>query len=128
MISYLLDTHAFIWFMNGDSNLSEKAKKIIIDQNNDCYLSIASIWEIAIKTQIGKLQLKIPFGHLLALLSEYNIGVLPISFEHLQTLLTLEFIHRDPFDRLIIAQGIFKNLAIVTTDRSFKDYPVNCIW
>ena len=123
-----MDTHAFIWFMNGDANLSAKVGKIITDENNNFFLSIARIWEIAIKYQIGKLQLKQPFNHIVSLLSEYDIDILPINFEHLQTLLTLEFIHRDPFDRIIIAQGISRKLTVLTTDKNFRLYPVNCIW
>jgi len=125
---YLLDTHTFIWFMNGDENLSVKVKKIITDKNNDCLLSIASIWEIAIKIQIGKLELKNPFNHIVLLLSTYNIEILPVNFEHLQALLQLDMVHRDPFDRVIIAQGIFQKLTILTIDKNFRHYPVKCIW
>jgi len=76
----------------------------------------------------GKLQLKKPFDHIVSLLTTYNIEILPVYFEHLQTLLLLEPIHRGPFDRIIISQGISQNLTILSTDKNFKYYPVKCIW
>ena len=127
-MQYLLDTHTFIWFIEDDKQLSQKAAKEIIDINNDCYLSIASLWEIAIKINIGKLILKTPFNDIIPFLIENNIEMLPVKFEHLQQLMTLELIHKDPFDRIIIAQAIAQNYTIIGDDKNFKYYPVKCIW
>ena len=126
-MQYLLDTHTFIWFIEDDKMLSPKAAKEIIEINNDCYLSIASLWEIAIKINIGKLILKVPFKDLISLIIENNIQILSIDFEHLQKLMTLELIHRDPFDRIIIAQAIVHNFTIIGNDKNFKYYPIKCI-
>ena len=125
---YLLDTHTFIWFIEGDNKLSKKARNEIVDLDNDCFLSIASLWEIAIKSSIGKLNLKIPFNRIADHLSGTNIELLPIEFNHLQILHNLELIHRDPFDRVIISQAITEGVTILTTDKNFKSYPVKCLW
>jgi len=78
--------------------------------------------------QIGKLQLTYPFHHIFSLLIEHSIEMLPINFDHLQVLLSLEMVHRDPFDRITISQGISQKLTILTHDKNFKYYPINCIW
>ncbi len=127
-MNYLLDTHTIIWFMNGDKSLPSSVKSKIQNINNGCFLSIASIWEIAIKTNLGKLILNGPFKEIIPFLLENNIELLPINFEHLQKLLILELIHRDPFDRIIIAQAIEQHLTILTKDDNFIKYPVNCFW
>ena len=127
-MEYILDTHTLIWFMNGDTNIPANTVDKIKNKNNDCYISIASLWEIAIKISVGKLTLDRPFNDIIPFLIEYNIEILQINFEHLQKLLTLELIHRDPFDRIIIAQAITQNLTAISRDKNFKFYPVNCIW
>jgi PIN domain nuclease of toxin-antitoxin system len=127
-MQYLLDTQAFIWFIEGDKRLPDNIKDIIAHLDNDCFLSIASLWEIAIKTSIGKLTLKVPFNNIAEYLSKTDIKLMSIEFRHLYPLLNLEFFHKDPFDRVIIAQAITDNLAILTTDKEFKYYPVKCLW
>lgn len=124
----LLDTHPFIWFINGDNQLPEKIKKLIADSENECFLSIASIWEIAIKTSLGKLELQSDFDKITDFLFDNDIEILPIKFEHLQTLLKLEYYHRDPFDRVIISQGIAENLIVLSKDEIFDKYPIKLIW
>ena len=124
----LLDTHPFIWFINGDNQLPEKVKKIITNSDNECFLSIASIWEIAIKTSLGKLELKSDFDKITDFLVANSIETLPIKFNHLQTLLKLEYYHRDPFDRIIISQGIAENLIVLSKDASFDEYPMKLVW
>lgn len=124
----LLDTHPFIWFINGDNQLPEKVKNLIADSKNECFLSIASIWEIAIKTSLGKLELQSDFDKITDFLFETNIEILPVRFEHFQTLLKLEYHHRDPFDRVIISQGITENLMVMSKDEIFDKYPINLIW
>jgi PIN domain nuclease of toxin-antitoxin system len=124
----LLDTHALIWFINGDVKLPENSIKLIKNINNRCFVSIASLWEIAIKTTINKLEILGGFNNLSKLLKQNDFEIIPISFEHLQKLVQLDFHHRDPFDRIIIAQGIVENLTIVTKDEIFSNYIVNTVW
>ncbi len=124
----LLDTHSFIWFLNGDEQLPQNLKNSIADTTNDCFLSIASLWEIAIKSSLGKLELKGNFNRIAIFLTENDIEILPITFGHLQRLLQLPFHHRDPFDRIIIAQALTDGLPIATRDEKFANYNVNCIW
>lgn len=125
----LLDTNAFLWFISGSDRLSDKACDFITDFNNDLAISIASLWEIAIKTSIGKLELFSPFDQLIpSQLEKNDINILPIDLNHLSAIINLEFHHRDPFDRLIIAQGITEQLPVITSDAIFSTYPVNVIW
>lgn len=124
----LLDTHAFIWFMNGDEMFGSDVKNLIINTSNKCFISIASIWEIAIKLSLQKLELHSGFSQILNFLSANDIELLPIDFNHLQTLLTLHFHHKDPFDRVIIAQALTEQLIIVSKDEVFKNYSVKLIW
>lgn len=124
----LLDTHTFIWFINGDNQLPEKVKDSIADSGNECFLSIASIWEIAIKMSLGKLELQSEFDKITDFLFDNDIEILPIKFGHLQTLLKLEYYHRDPFDRVIISQGIADNLTVLSKDEVFDKYPIKLIW
>jgi PIN domain nuclease of toxin-antitoxin system len=99
-MDFLLDTHTFIWFINGDSLLPEQIQEEIKDINNRCFISIASLWEMAIKVSLDKLELKADFNKIAGFLVDNDIEILPISFEHIQKLLKLEFHHRDPFDRI----------------------------
>jgi PIN domain nuclease of toxin-antitoxin system len=124
----LLDTHPFIWFINGDNQLPEKIKSLIADVENECFLSVASIWEIAIKTSLGKLELQSGFDRITDFLFDNDIEILPIKFVHLQTLLKLEYYHRDPFDRIIISQGIAENFTVLSKDEIFDKYPIKLIW
>jgi len=124
----LLDTHVFMWFMNGDKSLTDSVRKIIADVNNKCYFSIASIWEIAIKHSTNKLELASGFNNIQDFMIENDIELLPISFEHIQRLLKLDYHHRDPFDRIIIAQGLEDGLTILSKDSNFVKYKVKIIW
>jgi PIN domain nuclease of toxin-antitoxin system len=127
-MTLLLDTHTFIWFINGDKTLPSFLVDKIKNLENRCFLSIASIWEIAIKTSLQKLELKSDFNEIKEILINTNIELLPITFENLQVLTNLQYIHRDPFDRLIIAQGISENLTIVSKDEIFAKYVAKVIW
>ena len=105
----LLDTHSFLWFIEGSKNLSKKAREIIADFENELVLSVGSLWEITIKTSLGRLELSEPLEELIKnQLKENEINVLPIELKHLSVLNELSFHHRDPFDRLIIAPGDFR--------------------
>ena len=108
----LIDTHAFLWFAAGDTRLSISARRVIEDAETNVFLSIASAWEIAIKVGTGKLLLSTPFDKVIADLLDGNvIALLDITVDHTVRLTTLPFHHRDPFDRLLVAQAMAENLA-----------------
>lgn len=126
---YLLDTHTLIWLFENNPRLSNRAKSIVIDETNDLFVSIASIWEMTIKSSLGKLNLSIPLWDLIAQkLIPSDIQLLPIQLEHLAVLETLPFHHRDPFDRILIAQAISDRLILLSADEAFKNYDVDCNW
>lgn len=125
----LLDTHAFLWFIEGNVNLSDTAKNLIEDLENQRFLSIASLWEMSIKVSIGKLELAIAIVELVERQVYGNaIELLEIQPEHLDRLAQLPFHHKDPFDRLIIAQSLAENIPVVTKDTAFGNYPVTILW
>lgn len=124
----LLDTHAFIWFINGDKSLSLKAKKEILKSSNSKFFSIASIWEMAIKISLEKLKINYPFQEVFQQIQENGFEILPIIFEHTDLVRQLEFHHRDPFDRLLIAQAMWEGMTIVSKDEKFLNYPVKTTW
>ena len=97
-MDYLLDTHTFLWFINGDLELSKNARSII-ENDSSKYVSVATFWEIAIKVNIGKLELDMPFPELKVHTAQNGFELLPITFEHTNQLLNLPFHHKDPFDR-----------------------------
>jgi PIN domain nuclease of toxin-antitoxin system len=123
----LLDTHTFLWFVMGNPNISAKVRSLIEDDDN--FLSIVSLWEIAIKYSIGKLHLNLPSNDFTdQQIIAYGIQILDIQLEHLKMFTTLPFHHCDPFDRLLIAQGIVENMPILNVDAMFDAYPIQRIW
>ena len=124
----LIDTHAFIWFAEDDSQLDETMKRLIEKPANDIFLSIASIWEMAIKMQLKKLNLDKSIEDIIDLVTLNGFELLPILPNHIIKLTTLDFNHRDPFDRIIIAQGLYENLKIMSRDTIFDEYGVTRIW
>lgn len=125
----LLDTHAFIWFFRGDLKLSARARALIENADNQIMLSKASAWEMAIKQSIGKLSFGLPFKAVLVeRLKQNQVEMLDISLDHIEVVASLPLHHRDPFDRLIIAQGIVENIPIVSADSVFDTYPVTRVW
>jgi PIN domain nuclease of toxin-antitoxin system len=127
-MDFLLDTHSFIWFLNGDKSLPQKLRNIIADPASNCFISIGSIWEIAVKVSIDKLTLHGRFEEIEQFLQVNNIKILPIQFNHTKKLLELPYYHRDPFDRIIIAQAFSENMPVITKDLLFKKYEVKTIW
>ena len=124
----LLDTHTFLWFIEDSPRLSTDAKNLL-ESDADLLLGIASLWEIAIKVGVGKIALARPFDVLIPeQLAKNVIEVLAIEVAHLAMVSTLPFHHRDPFDRLLIAQAVIENLQIVSADDKFDDYPVKRLW
>ena len=124
----LLETHTFIWFNEGDIQLSKDARKAIERDDVINFISIASLWEISIKISLGKLELKTPFSSISDQILKNGFQILPITFDDTLALSKLPFHHRDPFDRMIISQSISNKLAIVSKDKNFKDYQVSLIW
>lgn len=125
---FLLDTHGLLWLIQGDLQLSERARAVISDDGNQLYFSVASIWEIAIKLNIGKLKIGHTIDDVYTLLAQLKIEILPIERSDLIRYLTLPLHHRDPFDRVIIAQAIDRELVLLSADRSFEAYSVQRLW
>ncbi len=123
----LLDTHTLIWFLNGDEYLSDKAKKAI-ENSSVNYISIASLWEMAIKISLNKLEINTPFHLLSTTFTKNGFEILPLTFQDTLTVSTLPFHHRDPFDRMIIAQALSNDLEVITKDEQFSAYTNNVIW
>jgi PIN domain nuclease of toxin-antitoxin system len=125
----LLDTHSFLWFLLDDPKLSKTAKDSIADPNNDIEISPASYWEIAIKISLNKYSLPESYEQFMEReLATNQFRILPIEPKHTAALTSLPFHHRDPFDRLIIAQAMVEQIPVVSGDEAFAVYPVTCIW
>lgn len=125
----LLDTHAFIWWVTDDSRLSSTARGIIADESNVLFLSAASAWEIVIKVRLGKLNLpEPPETYIPSRLTMNRFESLPIQMVHALQVVNLPDFHRDPFDRIIIAQSQVEKMPIITVDTQVTRYPVDVIW
>lgn len=125
----LVDTQAFLWWVDGGAKLSRKARGAIADPGNECLFSLASCWEMAIKVSLGKLRLEDPIDTFVpAQLSANRFSLLDISFRHTARVAKLAFHHRDPFDRLLVAQALEDGLAVVTADPVFLKYGVKRLW
>lgn len=120
---FLVDTHIFLFLINADEKLDKNIIKTVENPTNSINLSIASLWEIVVKINIGKLPITRSINEFYELLNKKNIAVLNIQKQHLDTYLNLPLIHKDPFDRLIIAQAIADDLTIITDDQYIKNYP-----
>ena len=125
----LLDTHAFLWWVAASGELSRKARSAVGSARNDCFVSVASGWEIAIKVSLGKLRIEGALDRFLPeQLAANGFRPLAIDLKHAARVATLPFHHRDPFDRLLVAQALEEDLAVVTADPVFAKYGVNRIW
>jgi len=127
-MAVLLDTHTFLWFVSGDKQLPEKIKNKILDINEPCYISIASLWEITIKIQIGKLNIAISIDDLFKYADRNQIEIVQITAEHLLVLASLPQHHNDPFDRLIVSQAISENMTLFSKDKGLKKYKIKQEW
>jgi len=125
-MKYLLDTHTLLWGLYDSSELSPQVIQIM--NNETCFISIASLWEMAIKSSLGKLDLSQPIPVIFSKCKEYGIEMIPIKPEHCQTVMNLPFKHKDPFDRIIIAQATEENLTILTKDAYISLYDVKTYW
>lgn len=125
----LLDTHAFLWFHTDDSQLSATARALIADPTNDVLVSPASYWEVAIKVSIGKYPLVVPFEQFWTTGIDGNdFSILPIEIRHADVLSSLPMHHKDPFDRMVIAQALAEQIAVVSADPAFDSYGVTGLW
>ena len=124
----LLDSHALIWFLRGDFELSAPARQAMTDTGNHKIVSLASIWEIAIKVNLGKIHFDFPFSDFYDLLAKNNFALVSFNFGHVLKVSALQHFHRDPFDRMLIAQALTENLTVVTKDPNFPLYGVSTIW
>lgn len=127
----LLDTHAFLWLINDDyAHLrGESAAQLFLDERNSLFFSLASVWELAIKVRLGKIDLVRPFDAFIPEQLMLNrVQLLDISLEHVLKTMALPFHHRDPFDRLIIAQAMFEDMTLLSADAAFPSYEVKLAW
>jgi PIN domain nuclease of toxin-antitoxin system len=123
----LLDTHTFLWAITEESKLSSRVRALL--PSGDSWFSVASVWEIVIKTQSGKLFLPEPVGpYITSKLAFNGVRILPVALNHVLRVESLELHHRDPFDRILIAQSLEESLPLVTVDPVFERYPVQLIW
>jgi PIN domain nuclease of toxin-antitoxin system len=128
-VRLLLDTHTFLWFVMGDARLSARARALIEDRGNERLLSLASLWEMAIKHRLGKLSLTEPFDTLIpGQLDLTGVRLLDIRFSHITVVSALPLHHRDPFDRMLIAQAIIEESPLLSADSAFDAYRVTRIW
>jgi PIN domain nuclease of toxin-antitoxin system len=124
-MNLLLDTHTFLWFVNDDPRLSDRFKDLIENENNVSYLSIASLWEMSIKYNLGKLTLAPSYEEFVEKeIITSRINLLNLELEHIKINATLPFHHRDPFDRIIIAQSKAENIPVITVDSVFNEYSI----
>ena len=125
----LIDTHVALWLFNEHENLPTAVREHLLDEANELYISIASAWEIAIKHSIGKLrEFSGGVKRFLQTVRENPIELITVMPQYVEIVEELPYIHRDPFDRIIIATAICEDMSIVTTDESIRNYKVNCVW
>lgn len=124
---YLIDTHVLLWYIKGDNRLKSKYIEIIDDADTEILVSSVSLWEIALKISIGKLELNTDYKNFINFFTERDFSILDFDSEDLNTMINLPFHHQDPFDRLIIAQSITKNLSLISDDNKFKKYDAKLI-
>lgn len=127
-MNYLLDTHTLIWFLNGDKDLSSNARKAIESSEAINFVSIVSLWEIAIKVSLDRLGLKVSFEKVGEEIINNAFGILHISFEDTLMVSYLPFHHRDPFDRLLIAQAMNNDFILISKDQYFDNYKIKTLW
>jgi PIN domain nuclease of toxin-antitoxin system len=128
-VDLLLDTHTFLWFVFGSIRMSEKAEALIQDPANRKFLSLATPWEVGIKVSTGKLTVSQPVDQFFAEEMYANsVQMLPITLAHIARVSTLPFHHRDPFDRILIAQSLTENMALVSADAALDAYSIVRLW
>jgi PIN domain nuclease of toxin-antitoxin system len=124
----LLDTHTFIWWDSDPSKLSARALTVLGDPSAVILLSVVSVWEILVKSHLGKLSLRLPLDQILAQQVANGVQILPVTLEHVLGLEALPDVHKDPFDRLLIAQARVEGAILLSADGVFARYPVPVLW
>ena len=124
----LLDTHAVLWFFGDVEKLSKSASNAIFNPENDKWISIITAWEIAIKIRKGNLQFEGGVSELFHLIRKNGFGLLSITEEHVKRLEMLPLLHRDPFDRMLIAQSLAEDMPLVSCDEAFDPYGIQRLW
>jgi len=125
----LLDTHVFLWWATEPEKLSPVVAALCADKRNSLHISVASIWEMQIKADLGKLSLSCPLNELIRKQQQHNyLSVLPVQVHHVYALKQLPPIHKDPFDRLLIAQTKVEDMVLLSADGFFKQYDVAVMW
>jgi PIN domain nuclease of toxin-antitoxin system len=128
-MTLLLDSHTLLWWLHDDSRLSKAAKEAIADSSNQVYVSVASLWEMSIKYASGKLpEYAVLANNAVTIVQEQGFVVLPIFYDHAFAASQLPLLHRDPFDRLLIALALQENMHIVSIDEVFEQYSVKLLW
>ncbi len=124
----LLDSHAFVWWVADDPRLSRRARDVIADGATDVFVSAVSVWELVVKAGLGRVEMPDSARFIPAQLSANRFEALPLHLQHALALGQLPTIHRDPFDRMLVAQAIVERMSIVSADRAIAGYPVDVIW
>lgn len=127
-MKYLLDTHAFMWMDSEPEKLSAHVQQLCQDTENTLMLSVVSIWEMQIKNQLGKLRLNLPLAEIVREQQENGIEILPVEAAHIFALESLPNLHKDPFDRLLVAQAIAEDMILISADPLIQQYPARVEW
>lgn len=127
-MKYLIDTQILIWSFSQKDKLSNKSKEILLNNENQLFVSIASFWEIAIKLSLEKIKLPFELSQLVEETLSNNIDILGIEISHILKVATLPFHHRDPFDRIIISQALIENYTVISSDEKFSHYEIERVW
>jgi len=127
-MKYLLDTHVILWIAENSPLLTEKVKEVILDKNSEKYVSIASVWEVAIKLGTHKLDIGGGLSEFFHMIDDNGFFSLSLEREYLQLIPNLPNHHKDPFDRLLVATAIVENMILITMDKNIHGYDVNCLW
>lgn len=128
MSSYLLDTHTVLWLASNPDKLPAKVQNLLLAPSSKLFVSIASAWEVAIKLNLGKLDLEGGISTFFDICSANSVQILNINKNALEALPDLPFIHRDPFDRLLVVTALTENLTMLSADKNIQQYKINCIW
>lgn len=125
---YLLDTRTFVWLATDDPQLTPTVRAIFLDSAQECFLSAASVWEMAIKSSLGKLMLPVDLEHMVRGGTDRGLRLLDVTVSHAYHVERLPFHHRDPFDRILVAQALHEGMSLISRDVQLDAYPVTRIW